>query len=805
MKKVLKTGIYLLLAAVVLAFTACPQTPDDSSSDATLKSITIAGRTPESLGEPASSWEDVEPGVVYLTAAQLANAQISATTAGGTASYATSANISTEPEDFSSESTVTLVDGQVLWVQVTNGSNTLIYAFVVHTRAVLTSLSLTRSGTTARAALSLGTPADSWNAVTETGELLVGTNEVAGQNPSGGSLTLGFTTQGGGAGAQATYALAKGAAAPSFGATVSWTGVEDGDWLYVRSVRTIAGDETLPLFYKIKLTVKNDNLALTSLTVGGQTASVTADSIGWNNFGASTIVDVSLTSATQPLTYSAAAAAATTTVGFGTVSGAEDAAPAFSASSSAQIPSGSILCLELVNELGEKGYYRVRVVIGSTAASISGATIAGKTVTLAAPGGLVDVDVDGNPTIGQFLVAGDGGPVPGTAASINFTIAEETAATNPAVAVTGTSPNATVSYTWGAFYTPDYFADIENWQSTGTGLFEGGNIVVPSFFGPITVPIAAGLHGAVIFIRVTSESNTVSNVYAISCTVDPPTDLVLSSVTIGGVAATLAAAGSVDASQGFAYNGEYGTVRLTAEQAGDGTQVKVIATGEPGATITYSYGLFIPGFPNTYVSSGYPDAIKEGNATGEDLFLGASIDLVFFALNAPPGVDGAVIFIEVASAQKPGRTATYAINCSVPGRDFTASLANNTQYGTGHQMVTPAYYSWILPGGPIQEGDVYVISFDVVSDFAFEELDVFFVDPSPPSYWRELTDNGQGGPIGTTTPTHIECTVTAKDTGGSDATTNSFGLRSDAATGERAEAITLTITDFKIRRQRADN
>jgi hypothetical protein len=305
-----------------------------------------------------------------------------------------------------------------------------------------------------------------------------------------------------------------------------------------------------------------------------------------------------------------------------------------------------------------------------------------------------------------------------------------------------------------------------------------------------------GVDGAIIFIEVTSIEAQKTYAYRIDCSVEMPEDAKLTSVTVGGATATLAEPMKLSAPGGdftSSFTGAYGSVNLTAAQAGDGSTVAVVATGLPGATIRYAWGV-------TANFAGVATYFSEWQEGGTGLFDGGDPNGLGF-LTAEPGVDGAVILIEVTSST--GLKAVYAINCTVgePGRDFTASLANNEQYGDGHQFVTSTYYEWILPGGPITTGDVYVITFDVVSNFAFEELDVFFVDPSPPSYWRELTDNGQGGPIGTTTPTHISCTLTAKDSGGNTATTNSFGFRTDESTNGRTEPVVLTITNFRIAKQ----
>jgi len=377
MKKGLKIGLCLLLAAVVLALAACSQEVDNTktdqtASDATLKSITVNGNALASLGTPAASANAVVAAPIYLSTAELADPQIVATPTAANAkvSYGLSADTSTEPENFVSAVPTPLTDGQVLWVKVvsSNNSKTLYYKFVLTTGAVLSELRLTRGSGVAVRTANLGTPAASWDAVTATGELLLGTNELLGKNPKGDNLTL-ILSRVPTVGTTVAYAIAKGDDAPgTYTASVPWATVADGDWLYVRSTQSGGGSDAPMLYYKIKLSEKDDSLTLASLRINNQDllSEIEQSTLGWPSFAAATPTVVSLDP--KPTDTSAVALTATTTspttIGFAIVEAAGEPETFSAVPSAANIPNGTVIAFKLTNALGEDGYYLVHVAYG---------------------------------------------------------------------------------------------------------------------------------------------------------------------------------------------------------------------------------------------------------------------------------------------------------------------------------------------------------------------------------------------------------------------------------------------------------
>jgi hypothetical protein len=133
----------------------------------------------------------------------------------------------------------------------------------------------------------------------------------------------------------------------------------------------------------------------------------------------------------------------------------------------------------------------------------------------------------------------------------------------------------------------------------------------------------------------------------------------LTSVTVGEVSSTpVGTPGIFDQMLYGAYNGVPGTVTLTPSQAGDGSTVTVAAAASTGATVRYNWGGGMNfGFGMTYYLSG--DA--NWNTTGAGLFAGGT---AAGFITVPPGVNGAVVFIEVTSQD--GTTVnTYAVSCAV--------------------------------------------------------------------------------------------------------------------------------------------
>jgi hypothetical protein len=163
--------------------------------------------------------------------------------------------------------------------------------------------------------------------------------------------------------------------------------------------------------------------------------------------------------------------------------------------------------------------------------------------------------------------------------------------------------------------------------------------------------------GQYVFIRVTSEAGTV-NYYKVRI-VYGSSEAALTSVTVGGVsAATVGFPGVFDPMMGGAYGGFPGTVTLTSAQAGDGSQVTVAAAASEGATVRYNWGGGMEFYGMTFYYLGDPTS---WNTTGEGLFAGG---MAGGFIPVSPGVNGAVVFIEVTSQDGTAVT-TYAVLCTV--------------------------------------------------------------------------------------------------------------------------------------------
>jgi hypothetical protein len=274
---------------------------------------------------------------------------------------------------------------------------------------------------------------------------------------------------------------------------------------------------------------------------------------------------------------------------------------------------GHYVVIRVVSENGENtGYYKVRLVFGDAVNTLSAITInSGSIETLPEPNVTAGGDIAGRH---QMSVAGPW--------------------TSVTVGVTTDSEKATVAYA-SAPAVNTSIADAE-WSDSGT--------------------LSNIQSGQYVFIRVTSEAGTV-NYYKIRL-VYGSSEAALTSVTIGGAAVSLGSPGSISEFYGsYMYMGVPGTVRLTAEQAGDGSTVTVAATPSEGATVRYNWGGGIDfGFGMSYYLSG----AANWNTTGQGLFNGGTAGYV----TVNPGVNGALIFIEVTS-QDGTAVNTYAVTCAV--------------------------------------------------------------------------------------------------------------------------------------------
>jgi hypothetical protein len=270
--------------------------------------------------------------------------------------------------------------------------------------------------------------------------------------------------------------------------------------------------------------------------------------------------------------------------------------------------------IRVVSENGANtGYYKVRLVYGDTDSTLSGVNIGGVNL---------DTFPEANP-----VAEGD--------KALRHQMSGSGPWASVVVNAGATSGSATVHYASApAVNTP---VANDAWSTSGT--------------------LSNIQSGGYVFIRVTSEAGLASY-YKIRL-VYGSGDAALTSVTVGGaVASALGTPGIFNPEMGGAYTGSPGTVTLTPDQAGDGSNVTVAAAASAGATVRYNWG----GSMNFGMIFYYPSGDGNWNTTGQGLFGGGSF--LYGMITVPAGVNGALIFIEVTSED--GTVVnTYAVSCAV--------------------------------------------------------------------------------------------------------------------------------------------
>ncbi|MDR2477477.1 MAG: hypothetical protein LBD18_06810, partial [Treponema sp.] len=191
MKKNVRNGVALLLAAIaVLALSGCPQ-PESFSSDVAISGVQIAGVKAITLGTPSTDWmQAVENyGHVFVPSDQLADAvDVQVSAPSGSTIFLAQAKSNVQPY-FVSENSFTFEAEDFLFIEVfsENLDAYLIYAIKVHNRNPRL-LDLTLSGRSAVGGQSaagqpvqsfgkLGKPGKSWDTVEEEGEIAYATSQ----------------------------------------------------------------------------------------------------------------------------------------------------------------------------------------------------------------------------------------------------------------------------------------------------------------------------------------------------------------------------------------------------------------------------------------------------------------------------------------------------------------------------------------------------------------------------------------------------------------------------------------------------
>ncbi|MDR2477465.1 MAG: hypothetical protein LBD18_06750 [Treponema sp.] len=575
MKKNVRNGVALLLAAIaVLALSGCPQ-PDALSSDPSLSSITVAG-TNAVLAAPGKDWKTTEAGYVYLTEAQLRGAKISASGSDGAIIYY-AFNLGSESRpNFSTVNEYDLEHENYIWLEVFSANHDDYSFYKIKIRKITPKATgISVGGRT----VALGTPAGALAEV-QAGEVAIGSSVASSAQAVTAAVEIDTTV--------VKYAKITGTADPvdtDFGDTASFT-FANNDWLYLKL--TSGEDNATTQYYKIKVLVKNDSTALTSLSVSNnpldELPAPNADYAG----AQATLYRFT---AQSGLTNPSIAAQKTESTGGNVKYGwsASAAAPeewVDGGSFTRQFNSGDYVAVQVTSELETVAYYKLRLVFGSSDAAITGITLgSGANVVTSTTLGTPNANAYPNFFGGVYSGATD---TPGLIL-LNATLKADAAATVQAL---GLSSNAKAEYTlvvsldFGGFA---FMIDV-GYNETGAGFFAGDSANgVPPGVAP----------GAYLVVRVTSQDTTVVNHYAF-LTTDPvaPT---LASFNIGGTGYGGPVTGGVNVEAE-----DFGTPATTAAgipTAGSVTLDAVTAAGAsayPGAPAAVSANITLSGSGASY-------------------------------------------------------------------------------------------------------------------------------------------------------------------------------------------------------------
>lgn len=405
--KMVKTGIALAAAMIVVALAGCPQ-PEGLSSDANLSRVTVAG-IEASLGTPSEDWAAAaeNAGKVYLAFNAMSGAAVAASKgeSGQTVYYShekpgvmpffePAAQFDFESKDF-------------LYVEVfsANHDRFLIYAIeVLKKTPAITDITL--DGRSAAGGVQLngipiqqfgkgvGTPGSAWNdSAIQEGEVWFGTSQSESPLP----LTVNVESEG----IAWKYAVTDSAAADPSGAfaepadAVTITPV-DGKYLYIQSSMD-AGGQTETAYYKIKLAAKSDDLAISGVTINDQT--VTVGTMGTHSFpGSEAWGNYSNGAELAPnnggLAIIGAGNAAVVTVGitgkpagstikYGYTETERNYLVDFTNETGilTSVPNGSFIALEVRSALGTTGWYKFRVYEQDIDATVSSVTLGSEDIT----------------------------------------------------------------------------------------------------------------------------------------------------------------------------------------------------------------------------------------------------------------------------------------------------------------------------------------------------------------------------------------------------------------------------------------
>ncbi|MDR1215257.1 MAG: hypothetical protein LBK25_01085 [Treponema sp.] len=378
-------GILGVTLVFGLMMTGCENgTADPLSSDAALKSITVNG-VEATLGTPADTWSATEPGIVGLPQDKLTDAKVAVNPVGAGAKIYYVACKSGALPDFVEASTFTFDYGDSLYIEVFSANHDKVLFYQVEiAEAVALINDVTVGGRSASGGTELsgipipqfgngvGKPGTSLDDPSlEEGEVWYGTSQ------EGTEVALEVTPKF--ASTQYLVATGSGSGEPAFEESSGKVTLTNGNFVYIY---TTGEGGTQDAYYKIKLTAKDDNRTLTSVTINGDTMDI--GQMGTHSFpGAEAYGNYSngaeLATTGNRSTYTAAAlsnlsavtVAATpasnkSTVTYGHATDERSYLVDFGTSGSlGKLKADEYIALEVTSELGDKGWYKFHTPLSS--------------------------------------------------------------------------------------------------------------------------------------------------------------------------------------------------------------------------------------------------------------------------------------------------------------------------------------------------------------------------------------------------------------------------------------------------------
>jgi hypothetical protein len=355
---------------------------------AVLTKITVA-EADVKIAKPSKSWIDTGAGSVSLPVSRLANAAI--VVEGGVGIQYAKTKSAVEPSDFSNTATISFAPDDVLAIRVGTAEPYYYYQIaIVNTTPAITDITLGGRSATGGSQLSgvpiprfgdgVGVPGASWNDenIVE-GEVWYGTSQEGTQLPLTVIKELSTTTW--------KAAVAPDGTAPTFDTVTTITPI-NGQYLYLETASPDGGLS----YYKIKLTAKNDDRSLTSVTIGGRTMGIGA--LGTHSFpGAEAYGNYSngaelaqngtgIFDWTNLADLNSVAIVVEATnsldIKYGHTETERDYLIDFTADANLSLKIGEWIALEVTSELGEKGWYKFRA---KDADIVNGGTLGGNAVT----------------------------------------------------------------------------------------------------------------------------------------------------------------------------------------------------------------------------------------------------------------------------------------------------------------------------------------------------------------------------------------------------------------------------------------